>query len=303
LLAELLEHMAQLEFDLPAVSSAAFRSSLRPLLPCCSGQQLAVLLSATTRLHWYQVQQMNPRAAPAALAAAAAAGAAASGNAASDCTPAPTAAARTHGSCRSSRLSRRQGHSFLRQILLLLQRRLLLLDPASLGRVGAAVSQLGLVMPAGIWSQPFLAAVRAVVDSRVPLAATEVADLQRSVQYLAWCRGRSGSRAESRAAGQRAGSSRCVRVADRIGGRSGRGRVRTVGAYGRGRRVADSSSSSSSHAEVGGSRGVGGGRSREGVRLGGEGVALPQRRQHGGRLCWQAWRTGRGKVAQSAASG
>ena len=307
LLAELLEYMAQLEFDLPAASSAAFRSSLRPLLPCCSGQQLAVLLSATTRLHWYQVQHLHPRRTPAAHTGAAAAQTAA-GNATLDCTAAGTApiagaaAAGTHGSCASHR-SRRQGGSFLRQVLLLLQRRLLLLDPASLGRAGAAVSQLGLVMPSGTWSQPFMAAVRAVVDSREPLAATEVADLQRSVQYLAWCRGRSGGRLESRAAGQRAGNSRSVRVADRMGGHSSRGGVRTVGGYGRGKRVADSSSSSNSHAEVGGSRGVGGGRSREGVRLGGEGVALPQRGQHVGRLCWRAWHTGRGKVAQSAASG
>jgi hypothetical protein len=83
---------------------------------------------------------------------------------------------------------------FLLQLLGRLRWHLSSLDARSLGRVGAAVSQLGLQMQVSAWGQPFMAAVRAIADSRALLSAAEVADLQRSVQYLSWrrCVGSSG---------------------------------------------------------------------------------------------------------------
>jgi hypothetical protein len=102
-----------------------------------------------------------------------------------------------------------------------------------LGLVGAAVSQVGLHMHDAHWGEPFMDAVRAVARSRVPLSAAEVADLQRSVQYLSWCRGQGGRgsrdpRARRGGSGRRCGassssssssSSRRQRVLRGVGGR------------------------------------------------------------------------------------
>lgn len=161
--------MALLDFDLSGSWTATAEAALRPLLPHCSGAQLAVLLSATTRLHWYQPTAAVPAADAAAWA-----------NGSVD------EVKLNHMGLRGSRLQSRQ--VFLTRLLRQLRRHLGSLDPRSLGLVGAAVSQLGLHMQEREWVQPFMAAVKVIAASHIPLSATEVADLQRSVQYLSWKR-------------------------------------------------------------------------------------------------------------------
>jgi hypothetical protein len=235
-LAALLEQMTLLEFDLPPATVAGCRAMLLPVLPHSTGRQLAMLLSATARLHWYQ----RPEAPTSAAASAAGgAGVGAAGSAVSS--PVGRQARRLRRQQQQQqqreqeqqaqslahqghqRQQQRRGQVLLQRLLRQLRWHLRALDPSSLGRVGAAVSQLGLRPHPDIWGEPFMAAVRAVVGSRVLLSAAEVADLQCSVQHLSWCRRVGSSRRFDAARGRRAGR-RVLKIKSRRAGATRRRR-------------------------------------------------------------------------------
>jgi hypothetical protein len=250
-LTSLLEYMALLEFDWPAQTAAAFRVILHPMLPYCSGRQLATLLSATARLHWY-----HP-----ATGAGSPASASAAVDAAVPCAAGRQARRlqrqqRQQQQLQQARLSvqqqqlqqrrQRQGRVLLLQLLGRLRWHLSGLDARSLGRAGAAVSQLGLQTQVNAWGQPFMAAVRVVAESRALLSAADVADLQRSVQYLSWRRRVSSSRCGSgRGGGRTANPVRGllsrrrqrryegVKLAQRLGATPGPGAAAAAAATGR----------------------------------------------------------------------
>jgi hypothetical protein len=164
-LSDMLQHLMLLDFELSGGWVATFRAAVQAMLPHFTGKQLALLLSSATQLRWF-----TPSA----------------------------AASHQHQHQQQQQQQQRANRVFLRRVLLQLKRHLRRLPPTSLGLAGVAVGQLGLIMDSRLWVSPYIAQVTAVVAAATRMPAPQAADLQRSIQYLAWTRDNSMGRCSNR---------------------------------------------------------------------------------------------------------